>query len=222
MTAFNVEAMRERIKAIKQDVKRVTSGGRLDHSALQGPLQSALSVMTLIYGAQSHQVAEFLVWSKRGGGSNDLRSGSFEDRVADGIPVSWMQLWRTTSLDSPARSGYWQAEKCSALVALARSALAVRAPDTERVAAVLAAASLEETMKRLGELNGIDVYDRDFRGVIQKLQDAELLTGAQPRLASGFSTFRDHASHGQFDLIERGTIEAALAFVEGILSTRMS
>jgi hypothetical protein len=68
----------------------------------------------------------------------------------------------------------------------------------------------------------VDVYNRDMRGVIQKLKDAEVLVGAQSGIANGFVKYRDHASHGQFELIERMTTESALAFVEGILTTRMS
>jgi hypothetical protein len=115
-----------------------------------------------------------------------------------------------------------QGEVLGDFVALARESLNAGSEGTERVAAVLAAAALEETLKQLGAAQGVDVYNRDYRGVVQKLQDAGVLAGAQPRLAMGFSTFRDNAAHGQFELIERGTTEAALAFVEGILANRMS
>jgi len=64
-------------------------------------------------------------------------------------------------------------------VALARAALATGAPESEPVAAVL-------TLKRLGELNGVDVYNRDYRGVVYKVQEA----GAK----------RDSASSGQWVL----------------------
>jgi hypothetical protein len=107
-------------------------------------------------------------------------------------------------------------------VALAREALGANSDATDRVAAVLAAGALEETLKQLGELNDVDVHDRDMRGVIQKLKDADILVGAQSGTANGFVKFRDYAFHGQFDLIERPTTLAVLGFVEGLLNTRMS
>lgn len=86
----------------------------------------------------------------------------------------------------------------------------------------MVAAALEETLKQLGEEKGMDVYNRDMRGVIQKLKDGGVLSGAQPSVASGYVKFRDHAFHGQFEQIERPTIESAAAFVEGLLTSRMS
>jgi hypothetical protein len=107
-------------------------------------------------------------------------------------------------------------------VALSREVLGSRSDSTDRVAAVLGAAALEETLKQLGEVSSVDVYDRDMRGVIQKLKDAGVLVGAQSGVATGFVKFRDHAFHGQFGEIERPTTEAALAFVESLLASRMS
>jgi hypothetical protein len=101
--------------------------------------------------------------------------------------------------------------------ALARESPDLRSEGGDRVAAVLVAAALEETLKQLGVLNAVDVHNRDLTGVIQKLRDAGVLVGAQSGTAMGFTKFRDHAFHGQFDLIERPTVQAALAFVDGLV-----
>ena len=63
-------------------------------------------------------------------------------------------------------------------MSLAREALDQRSQDADRVGAVLVAAALEETLKHLGAMHNLDVYNRDFRGVIQKLKDADILGGA--------------------------------------------
>ena len=223
MATLDIAAIKARVASIKEEAGKTFGGGRIDSSRVQAVVQSTVSVLTVIYGGDSHQVKNFLAWSKSGGGSGDLRAGNFEHRVATGIPsvldaaVADHESGLTASIRVLATG-----EVLGDFVALARTALGARSSESDRVAAVLAAASLEETLKRLGELNGVDVYNRDYRGVVQKLQDAEVLTGAQPRLANGFSTFRDNAAHGQFELIERGTTESALAFVEGILTSRMS
>ena len=101
-------------------------------------------------------------------------------------------------------------------------ALDEHADEADRVAAVLVAASLEETLKQLGTARGIDVYSRDMRGVIEKLKEADVLVGAQFSAAHGFVKFRDNALHAQFDQISRATTESALKFVEGLLATSFS
>jgi hypothetical protein len=106
-------------------------------------------------------------------------------------------------------------------ISLAREALAGGSA-SEKVGAVLVTAALEETLKQLGDEKGLDVYNRDMRGVIQKLKDGGVLSGAQPSVATGYVKFRDNAFHGQFEQIERPTIESAAAFVEGLLTSRMS
>jgi hypothetical protein len=223
MATLDIEALRKRIEGIKEGVKKSSSAARGDAAGIQAAVQSTLSVLTIVYGADSHQVKGFITWAKPGASTTDARMGNFEHRLSGGIPgvldaaLADHESGLTASLRVLATG-----EVLGDFVALARAALSTGLADSQRVAAVLAAAALEETMKKLGELNGVDVFNRDYRGVVQKLQDAGVLSGAQPRLASGFSTFRDHASHGQFELIERGTTEAALAFVEGILSSRMS
>ncbi len=107
-------------------------------------------------------------------------------------------------------------------VALARQALVEHHDDADRVAAVLTAAALEETLKQLGECAGLDVYNRDMRGVIQKLKNEGALVGAQAGVAFGYAGFRDSAFHGQFQDIERAATESALTFVEGLLSSEFS
>src|SRR5439155_3444161 len=92
-------------------------------------------------------------------------------------------------------------------VALAREALTQGDASSDRVAAVLTAAALEETLKQMGEAKGVDVYNRDMRGVIQKLKDANVLKGARIGSATGFAQFRDFSFHGQFEKVDRATTE---------------
>lgn len=183
-----------------------------------GSVTSAISILSAVYGPSSHQVERFIERAKFKASDDDRSESWYRKRLA-------RELEET--LDSVKRdieAGIFQqvasqakGEVLGDFIALAREALASSSVSSDRVAAVLAAAALEETLKQLGERAGIDVLGRDMRGVIQKLKDGGVLSGAEAPLASGYSKFRDNAFHGEFDEIGRPSTESALAFVEGLL-----
>jgi hypothetical protein len=191
--------------------------------SVQAGIQSALTVMSRIYGDPSRQLEGFQRWSERGAAVHDRLFDQYEHRVAKGIgdaleaALADHKAGITTSLKFQTAGAV-----LGDFVALARTTLAAHSEATGKVAAVLAAAALEETLKRLGQLNGVDVGARDLRGVIAKLRDANVLVGAQSGVALGYVKFRDYAFHGQFDMIDDLTTDGALAFVEGVITSRMS
>jgi hypothetical protein len=95
----------------------------------------------------------------------------------------------------------------------------VATPEAERVASVLVAAALEETLKQVGSSTGLDAYGKDMRSVIELLRTAGALVEPQLSLAYGFVAFRDKAFHAHFDQIARSTTEATLKFIQGLLGT---
>jgi hypothetical protein len=66
--ALDVEALRHRIKDIKQTLRKTSAGGRVDNSVVHGAIQSTVSVLSATYGKDSHQVEGFIAWSKAGRG----------------------------------------------------------------------------------------------------------------------------------------------------------
>jgi hypothetical protein len=158
VASIDIEGLRKRIVGIKAGLQKKLSDGRVDPAVTQGGIQSTVAVLATVYGANSHQVQEFIAWSKQGGGSRDIRAGNFEYRVAKGIPevldaaLADHESGLIASLRVLATG-----EVLGDFVALARAALATGLAESARVGAVLAAASLEETLKKLGELNDVDV-----------------------------------------------------------------
>ena len=223
MTSNTSETLRLRIDAIKAGLWRIEPDGRRLPNTPQGAAQSAMAVLRHIYGDHSPQLAALQERLKPVHGRHDIDTAPYNHRIATEIDAILDAAFAdfssgiTASLRVRAKG-----EVLGDFVALAREALAEHDAGADHVAAVLTAAALEETLKQLGSENGVDVYHRDFRGVIQKLKDAGVLTGAQPGVASGFAIFRDRSFHGQFDEVERATTESALAFAEGLLSARMS
>jgi hypothetical protein len=210
---MNIAVVEQRATGIKASLKTVQPDGWTFHREnLQGAITGTLSILALIYGPRSLQVAQFQAGLKLGSSPSDVYVDKYEHRIADGV---------FSALDSAiadSKAGVVQSERVRGkgevlgdFVTASRNALEQHSVEAERVAAVLVAAALEEVLKQIGENLDIDVYDRDMRGVIQKLKDADVLVGPQAGLALGYSQFRDKAFHGQFDQIDRGTTESALA-----------
>ncbi len=218
---MKITELRARANAIKEGLWGVDPGGERRAQNVQGSVQATISILSAVYSDPSPQLANFTGRLEKGLGMLDGWNHSYDARIATEIEsvldaaIADCEAGLTGNLRVRAKG-----EVLGDFVALAREALEENGEDSDRVAGVLAAAALEETLKQLGESTSIDVYNRDMRGVIQKLKDGGVLEGPQAGLALGYSQFRDKAFHGQFEEIERATTVSALAFVEGLLTTR--
>ncbi len=108
-------------------------------------------------------------------------------------------------------------EILSDFILLARGATAEKGDGAKNVAAVLAAAVFEDTIRRMGsELAG--VQDRpDLQDVIIELKKEQILEGPQIAIAQSYLKFRNDALHADWDKIERSSIQSILGFVEQLL-----
>jgi len=106
------------------------------------------------------------------------------------------------------------------LTSLAREVLADNESDgNTNVAAVLAAAAFEDTIRRMGELLAGVTDRRKLSKVVDALGNAKVLHGSDLRLANNnHLTFRNDALHADWAKISRPTIESVIAFVEGLLA----
>ncbi len=85
------------------------------------------------------------------------------------------------------------------------------------VAAVLVCAALEDALKKLGSLKGLDVHDKDMSEVVNALKRSGILKGAQSTLINSYVTMRNRAFHAQWDKIEATDVSSAIAFTERLL-----
>jgi hypothetical protein len=218
------ETIAERIASVRAGLfpTPALENGWREPGNVQGAVHSTLAILAIIYGNPSPQIVQFTKRLDKGHGRWDNEPRQWAFRIAEEIEhvleaaLADFDAGITASVRVQAKGAI-----LGDFIALAREALSGGA-SAEKVGAVLIAAALEETLKQLGEENELDVLSRDMRGVIQKLRDAGVLAGAQPAVASGYVKFRDYAFHGQFEFIDRATIESAAAFVEGLLTSRMS
>lgn len=89
-------------------------------------------------------------------------------------------------------------------------------------AAVLVAASFEETLRRMGSEFAEVAGRPKLADVITALKDHELLRGAEVGSAQSYLQFRNHALHAEWDKIEKSVVVAVLAFVEQLLIRHFS
>ena len=90
------------------------------------------------------------------------------------------------------------------------------------VAAVLAAAALEDTLKRYAEAKGLKVEDAELSNVINALKAAGLLSATQGALLKGMIPFRNKALHAEWGKIDTVEVQGVIAFVGEFLSTKFS
>lgn len=111
----------------------------------------------------------------------------------------------------------YQGQIFADIVNAAKSAMAEGAKD---VAAVLAAAALEDTLKRFAEAKALDVEDKDLSNVINALKGASLLSASQSALLKGMVPFRNKALHAEWGKITEIETAGVIAFVEEFLIRR--
>ena len=102
-------------------------------------------------------------------------------------------------------------------IQLARAVLNEPGDNAKNVAAVLAAAAYEDTIRRMGaEFAGVMGRD-DLSDVIEALKKAGVLQSPQLVIALSYLSFRNHALHAQWEKIERESVHSTLGFVEQLL-----
>jgi hypothetical protein len=101
-------------------------------------------------------------------------------------------------------------------VVLAKHALSEGQKD---VAAVLACAALEDTLKRFAARNGLDVGTQSLQSVVAALKSKGLVSGAQKSLLDAMPKIRDYAMHANWDKLTAADVSSVIGFVEQFLLT---
>jgi len=103
------------------------------------------------------------------------------------------------------------------LIQLSRTVLSEQGDKARNVAAVLAAAAFEDTIRRMGKSLAGVVGQDDLSEVLKKLKDAGTVQGPQVGIAQSYLSFRNHALHANWEKIEKESIHSVLGFVEQLL-----
>ena len=87
------------------------------------------------------------------------------------------------------------------------------------VAAVLASAALEDTLKRYAEKQGITIDDEDLADIVNKLKSQGLVGGTLKNSLSAMIKLRNCAMHADWNKISEPDVSSEIAFVEQFLIT---
>jgi hypothetical protein len=85
------------------------------------------------------------------------------------------------------------------------------------VAAVLASAALEDSLKRFAVNNDISVQNKVMQEVVGALKSKGLVGGAQKTLLDTMPKLRDYAMHANWDKLRPEDISSMIGFVEQFL-----
>jgi len=89
--------------------------------------------------------------------------------------------------------------------------------DSKDVAAVIACAALEDTLKRYASSQNIDVQERSMQDVVNALKSKGLISGAQKTLLDAMPKIRDYAMHANWNKIRPEDVNSVIGFVEQFL-----
>ena len=104
-------------------------------------------------------------------------------------------------------------------VATAKAALA---EGQHGVAAVLACAALEDSLKRYATSNGLSVDGQTMEDVVNALKSKGLVSGAQKPLLAAMPKIRNSAMHAEWSKLTPQDVGSVIGYVEQFLLTHFS
>lgn len=209
---MNLETLRTQVDKLLE----LTTSGEQSVAAASQALQGTLSLMAILYGPDSEQARRLMK-------SVDEHRGH---RPYSGTAVTGTRdecRGALRNIKSELESGLVgrlqisiAGDVLSDLVQLAKAALAEPGDGAKNVAAVLAAAAYEDTIRRLAAISGIQPFEK-LADTLTALKDKSILVGAQVAIAQSYLPFRNKALHAQWQDLDRAGVQSAIAFTEQIL-----
>jgi len=196
-------------------LEKARSPGAYQLEGAQEVLQGTLTVVSAVYGPKSDQTASVRAAGQR------LRSNLEDTTNTDVVSILRGTLQNIQAEIDGGLLGSIEkratGEVLADFVGLARFTLQERGANGKNVAAVLAAAAFEDTVRRMGvDFAGVIGRD-DLQNVIQALKNAGILVSPQLAIAQSYLSFRNHALHAEWDKIDAAAVHSVLSFVEQLV-----
>src|ERR1700722_7212771 len=194
------------------------------HVPFEELAHATTTLLSLVYGAQSPQ---FATYSRQVG---DLTTKNrVPGRGTVSLTVSNLCLGTLRAMKADIEGGLTgnlrrqiTGEVLTDLIQLSRAVLDEQGDKAKNVAAVLAAAAFEDTIRRMGKTFAGALGRDDLSEVLKKLRDADVIQPPQVGIAQSYLSFRNHALHANWDNIQKESIQSVLAFVEQLLLKHFS
>ena len=171
----------------------------------------AITIAAQLYGPESVQVEELKGEKIRIADSKWAERAKFQVLISElrGILTSFLRDLNSglvQRLENEARGDVY-----ADFIALSKECLESGSKD---VAAVLACAALEDSLKKHALSHGLDVGDDDMSNVINNLKANSLLKKPEAKILQSYVTLRIKSFHAQWEKIGEAEISSAIAFVE--------
>jgi len=176
--------------------------------------------MTILYGPKSTQVENFI---EEGQKMRDRyapgTAANFVGELAEGALKNMKSELAAGVIGSLQRT--ITGEVLTDFLQAARAALDEKGDDAKNIAAVLAAALFEDTIRRLATADGIPHIEK-LQDVITELKNKAVLQGPQVGIANSYLKFRNDSLHAQWENVGRESVVSVLGFVEQLLLKHFS
>jgi hypothetical protein len=182
-------------------------------------LQGCTSLLSLVYGSKSSQLQQFTASIARIPVGHVLRYHTMAITAQGTLKNIKREI--EAGLTGSLRHQI-TGEVLTDLIQLARTVLNERDDGAKNVAAVLAAAAFEDTIRRMGETFAGVIGKDDLASVLTKLKDAEVMKSPQIGTAQSYLSFRNHALHANWEDVQRESVHSILGFVEQLLLKHFS
>lgn len=211
---MNAEALQKRAEELIASVseKRQTVHGCTEIYT------GAVTVLSAVYGTDSDQVRAVKIPGEAAFKESEVRLFSKLNLVAEIASGALHNLLQEINHGLIGKLKLQlTGEVLADLVHLARTTLSEQGDAGKDVAAVLAAASFEDTIRKLGSMFVGSVGGEKLADVLTALKDKCIITGPQFTTAQSYLNFRNKALHADWGAIDRATVSSSLAFVEGLI-----
>lgn len=189
-----------------------------DRQASSHAFQGALTLLTAVYGPTSPHVKDL---ERLAGRRSPASDDSFERGSAAKGALQNLQGDLDAGLVGSLRNQI-AGSVIAGFLDLARLTLEQPGDNAKNVAAVLAAAAYEDTLRRMGaELAGV-VERPKLAVVLENLKSSGALQGSQFGIAQSYLQFRNDALHADWPKLQRESVASVLGFVEQLLLKHFS
>jgi hypothetical protein len=208
--------------AFKKRVEELLGTAHVERESLEGCFEistGALGVASAVDGPDSTAVRAVTSPGEAGLGENsETLYGQFSDPVIHAAIDALENLRGELALGLIRNLRLQMTGKVFAdRIQVARTTLREPGDAAKNVASVLAAASFEDVIRKMGATFAGSMGGDTLADVLSILKEKAVLTGPQVTTAQGYLTFRDTALHAEWNGIDRPTVSSVLAFIEELI-----
>lgn len=213
-------------KAIVERLDQLLAVGREKGttSSVSEALHGTVTLLAAVYGPQSQQEQTL---NQRVKAAMDKESGNVYAKYTLGV-------WPVVEGTLEAMKGDLKAglvgslrrrtigEVVSDMLGLAKEALSEGTEGSKKVAAVLAAAAYEDTIRRMGESFANVQARPPLQDVVTQLKNATVIQGSEVGIVQSHLSFRNSALHAHWDKVTDTATSSCINLVEALLLKHFS